>query len=275
MAVELLRGKESHESFMKRLFTSQTIEITCPDDMRIIKFPEVLARAASERFRVLCQQSERRSFKLEELCEAINRERLLCDQTMLNDFVEWLYTSKIPEKSCNLFFDLWSFGSMIGASRFETTALRALSTNTVKYTAKEDVNDRCELLFAHPNYIQGNIKIAWDNAHFSPARHLNMDCTVRETFWENNRRLLFLFDTAAWQGLRNTGVAEIIRAGGDQAVVLNSRMMLVAYGDINGPPWLAENIEKYLSEETPPDSNVSEKRKSAEEFTTSSKKPKA
>ena len=61
-------------------------------------------------------------------------------------------------------------------------------------------------MFASSIEIQGHINDLWKVADFSPDRAESLEVTKGEIHWGNKKRLLFLLDDAAWQGLENSGV---------------------------------------------------------------------
>jgi hypothetical protein len=169
---------------------------------------------------------------------------------MIETFAEWLYISKLPAEPIKVFFDIWGFGTILGAPKFENAAIKRLVLEVSRSRDKKDVQYWAELGFANSEEIQENINDLWKAADFSPDRAEGLDLSKGEAFWGNKKRLLFLLDTAAWQGLDNSGVRDVIRAGGDQAVILLQKMLHVATRRITGPPWASHNIDKYPSDET-------------------------
>ncbi|XMA16465.1 hypothetical protein WAI453_009256 [Rhynchosporium graminicola] len=157
--------------------------------------------------------------------------------------------AQITSEPLGLFFDIWNFGSILKSPNLENAVIRALSAVVSKFNAKEDVSNQRELEFASSGMIEDKLDAAWERADFSPNHDMDLDRTKGEVFWGSKKILLSIFDATAWLGMDSTGVANIIRAGGEQAVILPTREMLVASGEVHGPPWAAENIEKYFSDE--------------------------
>ncbi|KAH6717000.1 hypothetical protein BKA61DRAFT_718677 [Leptodontidium sp. MPI-SDFR-AT-0119] len=173
-----------------------------------------------------------------------------------HSFVEWLYTSKIEATTKRLpFNEMWQLAEKLEAPRFMNALLGMLSSECA-LTA--DATTSPELDFVVPNNIKTSCYNAWKK---------QTSLRIETQVWTS--RLERLEDPSVqsfYSSVDNDGVDK---------VVLTSRLLLVASGEITGLPWAPANIHRYMTKDTAftvypavvEDGAASAKRKSAEELT--------
>lgn len=68
------------------------------------------------------------------------------------------------------------------------------------------------------DYVQD----CWNRADFSKDAEQHCALTVGDVYWGNKKRLLYVLDTIALDGAGRVTASEILRKGGDLAVVFGS-----------------------------------------------------
>ena len=70
-----------------------------------------------------------------------------------------------------------------------------------------------------------------------------------EVYWENKKLLEFVLDLFVY-GTDGWDCGNLLKPGGHLAVQLGMKMSAkIQDGGINSPPWLEENLDKYLVDE--------------------------
>ncbi|KAL2061878.1 hypothetical protein VTL71DRAFT_7256 [Oculimacula yallundae] len=267
-AISEIEG-DAGEAFLKKLHSSNIFEIAFParetQPATTIRFPVFLVCQTSTRFREANDLSKR-SFQTTVTLEWIfgSAEKLQQFESLLTGghpidgghlidlfraYVEWLYTGKVfwAEYGCS-FYDIMRLAEVLGAPKMYNAALR---------------NFCLELPWNEDSHV--------DNPRHNPARLSYLeDCMAsvdltndirrpwsscpKDPYWNDKKRLLFTLDCAAWEygqlNDTNSGIADILRNGGDLAALLGGRL---AYYD--GDNWARNKkcIDMYLIDETLPD----------------------
>ncbi|CAL3965236.1 unnamed protein product [Diplocarpon coronariae] len=226
-----------------------------------------------------------------DLCEALNAQDLSAE--MLPDFLifgiapgneqgkiyelfrcfmHWLYTAEINQHGTMTntpLCDVLNFGNTIEAPAFLNAAFFELHFQITHGVLSVEEG----ILFARADRIKQHCEYLWARAVvreydgcfedaitvYDHARRSGLE----EMFWEKKKVFLFALDCAAWLGIENAGVRDMLRRNiyfeGATEVSIDPVMLterIARFGrEQSGPPWSAANYAKYITKMSAYDSD--------------------